>query len=106
MQQVARFEYKLAGMRKPDSFVVYPRKDKRDPYIAQGNRTIAAIDPETGTGMLNWKGNNPKYFVHLNALGATRCVFPREFVQLVINFCPSSGDLIGSSPETGPVYIA
>jgi hypothetical protein len=31
---------------------------------------------------------------------------PQEFVNLVREFASASGDLIGSNPETGPVYLA
>ena len=106
MGKVERFSYKLAGMRKADSYIVYPRKPGED-LIVQGSRTIAQVDPKTGTGTLNWKGSNGKYFVHLShVLGAEPFQFPKEFVGLAVEYCPSSGDLIGSSPVTGPVYLA
>jgi hypothetical protein len=106
MTKVERFSYRLAGMRKADNYIVYPRKPGGD-LIVQGSRTIAQIDPKTGAGVLNWKGNNGKYFLHLSRrMGAEPVQFPKEFVGLAIEYCPSSGDLIGSSPVTGPVYLA
>jgi len=81
--RVQTFEYKLAGMRKADSFIVYQRRDGR-------------FDPVTRKGVLNWKGSNGKYGVHLSkALGAEDFEFPQEFVMLALNFMPSKGDTLG-----------
>jgi hypothetical protein len=103
--KVERFDYALGGMRKPDSWIVYPRKTDESYIIAQSSRAIALVKDD-GTGLLNWRGSNPKYFLHLSpALGAQHVTFPKEFVGLVREFMPSSGDLIGSSPMTGPVYL-
>jgi len=107
MQRVERFDYKLAGMRKSDNFIVYPDKIDGKWIVAQGNRSIVAVDPETCRGIVNWRGSNGKYFLHLKReLGAEAIYLPKEFVGLCVEFRPSSGDLIGSSPMTGPVYVA
>ena len=106
MGKVERFQFALGGMRKPDTFVIYPRCANGD-YIAQGSRTIARLSPDTGRGLLNWRGSHAKYFLHLTKLlGAQECVFPQEFVNMVREYAPVAGDLIGSSPSTGPVYLA
>jgi len=108
MARVERFEYKLAGMRKPDRWVVCPVSNIPDnELVVQGSRAIARINLTTKEGILNWRGSNPKYFVHLHpALGAEWVTFPAEFVRLASEFKPRSGDLIGVTPETGPVYVA
>jgi len=107
MARVETFEYKLAGMRKPDNWVVYPRGEDNDCLTVQGRRAIALVNLSTGEGVLNWRGSNRKYFVHLaTSLGAVPFWFPQEFIALAIEFEPKSGDLIGASPETGPVYVA
>lgn len=107
MAKVETFEYKLAGMRKPDTFIVYPDKTKEGWLIAQGRRTIVAIDPKTGRGVVNWRGSHYKTFLHLHQqLGAEGMILPKEFIGLVVEFRPSSGDLIGAHSETGPVYLA
>lgn len=94
--KVETFNYQFKGMRKPDNFIVYPNRRDDGSYIAQGDRTIACVNPVTGVGMLNFKGSHYKTFVHLNALmGAHWVEFPREFVNLVINYHPSSGDTLG-----------
>lgn len=107
MARVQKFEFKLAGMRKPDHWIVYPRGDGNDCLTVQGRRAIALVNITTGKGVLNWRGSNSKYFVHLaTSLGAEPFTFPKEFIRLAIEFEPKSGDLIGSSRVTGPVYIA
>lgn len=107
MAKVQTFEYKLAGMRKPDRWIVYPRGEGDDYLTVQGRRAIAQINLSTGKGLLNWRGTNSKYFVHLHQfLGAELFTFPRLFVAQAILFEPKSGDLIGTSSVTGPVYIA
>lgn len=100
--RVATFDYKLAGMRKPDNFIVYPNRRDDGSYLVQGSRTIALVNPTTNEGILNWKGSAYKTTMHLMPLmGAARVTFPREFVNLVINFHPDHGDQIG-----GGVYLA
>ena len=104
---IARVSAKLAGMRKPQEFVVYPRNDgSPDRIIVQSDRAIGALGPD-GRGILNWRGSGPKYFVHLSRrLGAEPYTFPRSFVLMCQEARPNSGDLIGASPETGRVYVA
>jgi hypothetical protein len=94
--RVETFNYQLAGMRKPDNFIVYPHRRDDGSYLVQGDRTIATVHPQTCEGMLNWKGSHSKYAMHLMPMmGAEPFTFPREFVNLVINYQPSSGDYIG-----------
>ena len=97
----------LAGMRKPQKFVVYPHQDGASTVTVQSDRAIGQFDPKTGAGVLNWRGSASKYFPHLNAfLGAEPYQFPDAFVYQCCVEQPKSGDLIGSSPITGPVYVA
>ena len=97
----------LAGMRKPQEFVIYPHKDEDTTVIVQSDRAIGQFDPKTGAGVLNWRGSTSKYFLHLNRiLGAEPYQFPVEFVYQCCVAQPKSGDLIGSSSITGPVYVA
>ncbi len=94
---------KLGNMRKPQSFVVYPGKEGED-LIVQSDKSIGQFNRETGKGILNTKGC---YFLHLTKLlGAQEYQFPMEFVIACVLAQPESGDLIGVSPITGPVYIA
>jgi len=104
--KVQEFEYQFPGMRKPDDIIVYPRKEEKE-FTFQGSRLIGTVDPETKKGRLNFKGSNSKYFIHLSKmLGAIDYEYPQEFINMVKEYSPESGDLIGSSPITGPVYLA
>ena len=97
----------LAGMRKPQKFVVYPRQGDDQDIIVQSERAIGSFNRTTGQGRLNWRGSAPKYFLHLSRrLGAEPYTFPPAFIAACIAAQPVSGDLIGTAPITGPVYVA
>ncbi len=105
MTKVSTFSYQFPGMRKSDNIIVYLRKDEKE-FTFQGSRLIGTVDPETRKGVLNFKGSNSKYFMHLSRfMGAVPYEYTQEFVNLVREFAPGVGDLIGSSPITGPVYL-
>lgn len=88
---------KLAGMRKPQEFTVYPRTPGSTERVkVQSDKAIGVFDPETGEGLLNWRGSGSKYNVHLNpALGAEPYTFPADFVAQCIDAAPKEGDVIG-----------
>jgi hypothetical protein len=93
---------KLGNMRKPQEFVIYPPSDK-DNIIVQSDKSIGAFNIKTGEGVLNTKGC---YFPHLNPIcGAKPFVFPTDFVLACIKNYTETGQLIGTSPITGPVYM-
>ncbi|MDP2730583.1 MAG: hypothetical protein Q8O55_08865 [Dehalococcoidales bacterium] len=95
MVKVSTFKYQFPGMRKPDDIIVYPNPDGKV-YTFQGDRTIGTVDVETRKGVLNFKGSNSKYFIHLNkVLGAVDYNFPQEFVNLIKEFSTKKGDIIG-----------
>jgi len=96
---------KLATMRKPQNFVIYPFKPESNGTITvQSEKAIGRFDPVTGQGVLNSKGQSYKYFVHLMPqMGAVPYTFPREFVDECVASQPQSGDSIGPN---GTVRIA
>ena len=99
----------LAGMRKPQEFVVYPFKadEPNAPITVQSDRAIGQFDRKTGQGVLNWRGSHSKYFMHLTRFsGAEPYQFPPAFVAQCQEHQIGSGDLIGTSAITGPVYAA
>lgn len=99
-----RIQAKLGKMRKPQEFIVYPKQEGSNRVVIQSDKAIAAFNPDTGKGLLNIKGC---YFVHLNHLaGAIDYQFPKDFIEACIEARPQSGDLIGYSRITGPVYVA
>jgi hypothetical protein len=86
----------LAKMRKPQTFVVYPRANDRAPVVVQSERAIGRFDPHTGEGVLNWRGSHEKYFHHLNpAFGAEPYTFPPDFVAKAVANEPLAGDEVG-----------
>lgn len=93
---------KLAGMRKPQRFVVYPFKPTESTLITvQSERAIGRFDPTTGQGVLNWRGSGYKVFAHLNTfLGAESYQFPMEFVNECIAAQPLPGDTIANGVVT------
>jgi predicted dehydrogenase len=91
---------KLAGMRKPQEFVVYPRDGAS--VVVQSDRAIGQFDARTGEGVLNWRGSNEKFFRHLApSLGAEPYQFPTEFVARAIANEPMPLEEIGPG-----VYVA
>jgi hypothetical protein len=94
--QVQRINAKLAGMRKPQNFVVYPFKPGAL-IMVQSDKCIGRFDPVTGRGIINWRGSNYKTSVHLSPiLGAEEYEFPQDFVDTCIALQPQSGDQIGA----------
>ena len=77
ISSMKEIEGKFLKMRKPQSFIVYPRKDENEPITVQSDKSIGQFDPATGKGKLNVKGC---YFHHL-ILGAVDFQFPADFVE-------------------------
>jgi len=97
---------KLANMRKPQSFVIYPpdfsKPDQPIQVTVQSERAIGQFDPATRKGVLNYKGAGSKYFMHLTKfMGAEEFEFPEDFVRAVMDAIPNKGDKIGPG-----VYLA
>jgi hypothetical protein len=73
---------KLGNMRKPQEFSVYPFNDGDRTITVQSDKSIGQFDPITGKGVLNSKGSNAKYFMHLSpSYGAVPFDFPLDFVE-------------------------
>ena len=95
--------WKFPGRRKEEEFSVYKEQDGK--VIIQSDRSIAQIDMETHKGILNAAGQDSKYFVHLNSvLGAIPYEFPIELIDLIERKKPRTGELIGESDITGPIF--
>jgi hypothetical protein len=94
---------RLASMKKPQRFIVYPFKPENNGHITvQSDKAIGRFDPITGKGLLNYKGSKPKYFMHLSPFtGAIEYQFPPDFVNECIASQPVSEDSIG-----GGVYVS
>ena len=102
---MSRIFWKFPGRKKAEGFFIY--KPDGEWVTIQSDKTIARINLRTGYGLLNAKGQGTKYFMHLNpALGAVKYKFPKELIEMIKKKLPKSGDYIGSSPITGPIYWA
>jgi hypothetical protein len=107
--RIRTFDYKFPGMRKPDNFVIYPPiktslcpGDARYLIQAQGSRTICRFDPATRKGVLNFKGSNSKYGLHLlKMFGAIDYDFPEDFVKLCMDNVSLPGMEIGPGVTIG-----
>jgi hypothetical protein len=108
---IKKISVKLGNMRKPENFVVYPRRTNADEndnsLMIQSSHRICKFDATTGVGVLSAYKSNGAYGVHLNKLlGAMDVVVPPEVIAAAKESQPRSGDVIGSSPMTGVVTIA
>ena len=95
---------KFAGMRKAQEFVVYPYNPAYDngTMQVQSDHAIGQFDRKTGVGVLNWRGSNAKYGVHLSmAAGAEPYTFPPEFVAQCQEHQLQPGDKIAPN-----LYVA
>jgi len=91
---MSRISWKFPGRKKSESFVIY--KPEGNWVVIQSDKTIAKINLKTGYGMLNAKGQNSKYFMHLNpSLGAIKYKFSPKLINLIKEKMPKSGDMIG-----------
>lgn len=82
---------KLAGMRKPQDFVIYPRNDGDD-LTVQADTVIGRFNPQTRQGVINYKKSTHKGFAHLNKiLGAVDYEYPEDFVKQCLQ--QATGDL-------------
>lgn len=93
---------KLGNMRKPQEFTVYPFNDGDKTITVQSDKSIGQFDPITGKGVLNSKGSNAKYFMHLLPhYGAVPFDFPLEFVEQCKTVQPKKGDIVRDIVEIG-----
>jgi hypothetical protein len=96
MARIKTVTAKLGNMRKPQEFVVYPRKDGELVKV-QSDKSIGVFDPETGVGRLCTKGSYGPDLV----LNGQPYTFPADFVASALDATPKSGDQIGAG-----VFIA
>lgn len=79
---IKTFTARLGNMRKPQTFVTYPRKSAQEHVVIQSGKAIGQFHPVTGQGVLNVKGC---YFLHLSAtLGARPFTLPADVLKLAI----------------------
>lgn len=87
------FDFKLAGMRKPQNWIVCPTSNTDNMITVQSDKSIGQFNAETGVGVLNTKGC---YFPHLTEfMGAKPFTFPKEFVELAKANGWTKGEKVG-----------
>ena len=95
VKKMTTIKWKFSTRRKAEEFVIY-KPDEDGNVVIQSNKTIAQINLKTGKGILNAKGSNSKYFMHLNEfMGARYTKFSPILVNKIKNSMPKSGDRIG-----------
>lgn len=88
-------EAKFGKMRKPQEFTVYPYTVGDRSITIQSDKSIGQFNPETGKGLLNYKGSGAKYFLHLSlSMGAENFDFPLDFVEQCKNVAPKRNDVL------------
>ena len=88
---IRTFTAKLGRMRKPDNWVVYPRKTG-EKLVVQAGAYICSFDAETGEGMLSKRQSGGAYFMHLSeAFGAKPVKVPQEVINAALTVEPGAG---------------
>lgn len=78
---IKTFTAKFGPMRKPQKFVVYPRKTG-EALTIQSDKTIARFDAVTGEGFINFKGDK---FMHLHpSMGAIKFIAGEDLRTLAL----------------------
>lgn len=88
--------WKFEGRRKAEEFVLY-KPDTNGNVVFQSDRSIGIVNLETGSGKLYLGKKLGAYFHHL--LFGTPQQFPVEFVKLITDNSPKSGDVISENPS-------
>ncbi len=92
-------EMKITGMRKPQSFIVYPisKDDSGDIITIQSETRIGKIDLSTGRGLMSQSHSNGAYFVHFQIDKKTPFVLSdNDLKDLKEHINKTSGAMVGT----------
>ena len=92
-------EMKIAGMRKPQSFIVYPinKDDSADIITIQSETRIGKIDLSTGRGLMSQSHANGAYYIHLQMDKKTPfTISESDLEKLKMQIFKTAGDNVGS----------
>ena len=92
-------EMKIAGMRKPQSFIVYPinKDDSADIITIQSETRIGKIDLSNGRGLMSQSHANGAYFIHLQMDKKTPfTISESDLEKLKMQIFKTAGDNVGS----------
>jgi hypothetical protein len=85
--------WKFPGRRNAEEFSIYKEQDRK--VLIQSDKSIAQIDLDTKKMIANFKGQQSKYFHHLNEfMGAVEMDCPIELFEAVTSRIPQKGDEI------------
>jgi hypothetical protein len=94
--------WKPPTRRKEEEFVIYKAAEDGT-VVIQSGKSICQIDLSTKKMVANIKGQDSKYFVHLNeSLGAVNMDCPDELFNAIKENIPQAGDII--SKQTNIVW--
>ena len=92
-------EMKIAGMRKPQSFIVYPinKDDSADIITIQSETRIGKIDLSNGRGLMSQSHANGAYYIHLQMDKKTPfTISESDLEKLKMQIFKTAGDNVGS----------
>jgi hypothetical protein len=92
-------EMKISGMRKPQSFIVYPigKDDSKEIITIQSETRIGKIDLSTGRGLMSQSHSNGAYFVHFQMDKLTPfTINEKDLKELRTQIFKTAGDNVGS----------
>lgn len=113
--RVKSFDYKLPKTKKMREWLVSPGSKADGIITVQTDGMCGMFIADTGKGVINRKCeytgialfatqvDGKLHFLHEHT---QPYLWPAEFVALAKAHIPQSGDLIGSSPVCGSVYVA
>jgi hypothetical protein len=92
-------EMKISGMRKPQSFIVYPisKDGSGDIITIQSETRIGKIDLSSGRGLMSQSHSNGAYFVHFQMDKLTPfTISESDLEDLKMHIFKTAGDNVGS----------
>jgi hypothetical protein len=92
-------EMKISGMRKPQSFIVYPigADDAGNVITIQSDTRIGQINLVKGVGVMSQSHSNGAYFVHLQIDGMTSfAISESDLEKIKSHIFKTAGDNVGS----------
>lgn len=92
-------EMKISGMRKPQSFIVYPisKDDSKEIITIQSETRIGKIDLSTGRGLMSQSHSNGAYFVHFQMDKLIPfTISESDLEDLKMQIFKTAGDNVGS----------
>lgn len=101
------FSAAFDGMRKPDDWVIYPKKPESNEVTVQCGTRLARFDLTTGEGMISQRKSNGARYLDLNPMmGGHAFIAPKELCD-ALNACKGivgNVVILGMSGQTKAQY--